>query len=83
MPLSPQFIEYLEAVNSSEIEFNALSLADRTLIFNNFKASQNSGKLSNMLSNSHFLTCCVCRLWNILAPGQSKLLSMFVKFAFV
>jgi hypothetical protein len=36
------------------------------------------GKFDQYLVKSHFLTCCLCRLWNILAPSQSKLSNMFV-----
>jgi hypothetical protein len=38
MPLSAEFLEYLAEMNSSEVEYSALSLVERSAVLNNFSA---------------------------------------------
>jgi hypothetical protein len=39
MPLSPEFLKYLEEANISQQEYNAASIADRATTFNLFRSS--------------------------------------------
>ncbi len=55
MPLEEEFVRYLASLNSSEAEFNKLSLVERSIIRTNFTSSTSS---ASQLQQSKTLFFC-------------------------
>ena len=54
MPLEEEFVRYLVSLNSSEAEFNKLSLVDRSIVRTNFTSSTSSSSQSQQSKTLFF-----------------------------